>query len=397
MKKNKLIGQIFAIAIIMTLLVAGLLLGGSGATASGPDFNQQSDMTKGTPPPRYWAVIAGVSNYLYIGDLNYCDDDAQDIYNRLIGKGWQATNIRLLKDSQATKATIQSDINWIAANASSQDICLFFFSGHGGYWYDLLPYDEADGYDEYICPADSLTSSWANDIRDDELDAWMSPISAKKVVILDTCNSGGFVKSAKGLEKTELDIPPTALVDGFVKDINKTGFVVLMACNDTESSWDVGALQNGLFTYYLDQALSGSADVNGNGVSAEEAFAYAAPLTQYYSQAFLGKVQNPQLWDGISGEVILTPNTLNVSSTTGGSVTEPGEGVFTYNPGTVVDLLAVADLGYEFVNWSGDVGMVANINAADTTITLNGDYTITAHFTETQPSVAFSSATYSVA
>jgi hypothetical protein len=72
--------------------------------------------------------------------------------------------------------------------------------------------------------------------------------------------------------------------------------------------------------------------------------------------------------------------TISISSTGGGSVTEPGEGVFTYDEGTVVDLVATPDAGYRFVNWTGDVGTIANVNAASTTITMNGDYAITANF-----------------
>ena len=71
---------------------------------------------------------------------------------------------------------------------------------------------------------------------------------------------------------------------------------------------------------------------------------------------------------------------LTISSTVGGSVTLPGEGDFTYDTGTVVSLTATPANGYRFVNWSGDVGTVANVNAASTTITMNGDYSITANF-----------------
>jgi len=71
---------------------------------------------------------------------------------------------------------------------------------------------------------------------------------------------------------------------------------------------------------------------------------------------------------------------LNIASTAGGSVTTPGEGTFTYNEGGVVNLLAEAEEGYQFINWSGDVGTIANVNAASTTINMNGDYSITANF-----------------
>ena len=73
---------------------------------------------------------------------------------------------------------------------------------------------------------------------------------------------------------------------------------------------------------------------------------------------------------------------LTISSGAGGSVTEPGEGVFTDDEGTVVDLVATSDEGYRFVNWTGDVGTIANVNAAITTITMNDNYSITANFGE---------------
>ena len=73
---------------------------------------------------------------------------------------------------------------------------------------------------------------------------------------------------------------------------------------------------------------------------------------------------------------------LIVSSTAGGSVTTPGEGTFVYDTGTVVSLVATPASGYQFVNWAGDVGTVADVYAASTTITVNDDYTIAANFEE---------------
>ena len=71
---------------------------------------------------------------------------------------------------------------------------------------------------------------------------------------------------------------------------------------------------------------------------------------------------------------------LTISSTEGGEVTTPGEGMFTYDEGTVVDLVAEADEGYIFVNWTGNVSAIADVYAASTTITMNGHYSITANF-----------------
>ena len=76
---------------------------------------------------------------------------------------------------------------------------------------------------------------------------------------------------------------------------------------------------------------------------------------------------------------------LTISSTEGGSVTTPGEGAFTYSFATVVNLVATPANGYRFVNWTGNVGTVANVNAASTTITMNGDYSVTANFAAIPP------------
>ena len=81
-----------------------------------------------------------------------------------------------------------------------------------------------------------------------------------------------------------------------------------------------------------------------------------------------------------SCEEPITEFNLSISSTAGGAVTTPGEGTLTYVEGTVVNLVATPDTGYRFVNWTGGVGTIANVNAASTTITMNGDYSITANF-----------------
>ena len=73
---------------------------------------------------------------------------------------------------------------------------------------------------------------------------------------------------------------------------------------------------------------------------------------------------------------------LTISSTTGGSVTTPGEGTFAYDEGTVVDLVAAPAAGHRFVNWTGDTGTVADVNAASTTIIMNSNCLITASFEE---------------
>ncbi len=71
---------------------------------------------------------------------------------------------------------------------------------------------------------------------------------------------------------------------------------------------------------------------------------------------------------------------LTVDSTDGGAVTSPGEGTFPYDCGMEVDLVAAADSGYHFVEWTGDISTIEDVDAAETTITVSGNYSITANF-----------------
>ena len=71
---------------------------------------------------------------------------------------------------------------------------------------------------------------------------------------------------------------------------------------------------------------------------------------------------------------------LTISSTPGGSVIKPGDGMFVYNAGKLVRLVARPESGYRLVRWTGDVDTVANVNAATTIIAMHGDYAVTANF-----------------
>jgi serine protease len=76
---------------------------------------------------------------------------------------------------------------------------------------------------------------------------------------------------------------------------------------------------------------------------------------------------------------------ITISSTEGGSVTEPGEGTFIYDEGTVVDLMATANSGSVFAGWTGDTATIADVTASTTTITMHDDYSIAANFQEAEP------------
>ena len=88
----------------------------------------------------------------------------------------------------------------------------------------------------------------------------------------------------------------------------------------------------------------------------------------------------------MNGDYSITANfamayALNISSTEGGRVITPGEaGPYTYGEGARVNLVAQAEGGYHFANWTGDVDTIANVNSAITSIIMSSNYTITANF-----------------
>jgi Divergent InlB B-repeat domain len=71
---------------------------------------------------------------------------------------------------------------------------------------------------------------------------------------------------------------------------------------------------------------------------------------------------------------------IRISAAIGGTVTTPGQGLFYYPRGTVVNLVATPEVGYHFLTWTGNVDTIANVAAAVTTITINNNYYIVASF-----------------
>jgi len=72
--------------------------------------------------------------------------------------------------------------------------------------------------------------------------------------------------------------------------------------------------------------------------------------------------------------------TLTITSTNGGSVVEPGEGIFSYYAGTEIDLIAEANEGYQFVCWSGGLLGITDYKAPETTLVMENDCSISANF-----------------
>ena len=145
----------------------------------------------------YRALCIGVGDYLNYGpdtgDLLGPPHDVDrmiDVFNHCkfgADEVLFSTPISLV-DLNATKTNIINGIASTFSGADGNDISYFYFSGHGIY---------GEGFStSYICPTDfDDTVNFA--ISVDELESYLSAIPGRKVVILDSCFSGGFIGKNK--------------------------------------------------------------------------------------------------------------------------------------------------------------------------------------------------------
>jgi uncharacterized caspase-like protein len=251
-----------------------------------------------------YAVVYGISDYPGTdSDLSYCDDDALAMESLFIEQGYPSSNIYLEIDDKATRANLVADFSAVASKANEDDLFIFYYSGHGG----QRPEDPQEGSEdtygsdslgEWIFLHDSLqytapdeyTENLSEAISDDELAALLRTIPCvRRIVILDACNSGGFIGNV--LEKD--GIPPdyssgsdgifTNLsnaiylytnFDGNESDIAPEDALVIATSGEREVSYDVGFYEHGLLTYYLLKSAT-KGDLNRDGyVTVSESYFY---------------------------------------------------------------------------------------------------------------------------
>ena len=255
-----------------------------------------------------YAIVYGVADYEggTVNDLDWPYEDAVAMEAMLSAQGyvvWLQTN------SAANLTSLLADIGSVALAASEDDLFVFYFSGHGAYNGTGPEPAAADTYTEWINLWGSLADP-AQTLSDDQLLAAFAPIAArKKVIILDSCYSGGYIGN-----ELEADGEPSSLAegsesiialaaravslyanfDGSSADIPPWEALVLSACGESERSWESSSYGHGVFTYYLLEAES-EGDRNGDGwVTVTEAYDYiqenlyanwSQPLGLYYAYA----------------------------------------------------------------------------------------------------------------
>ena len=203
-----------------------------------------------------------------------------------------ATPYRVTTKSNLTADGIASAITSAFSAATSNDVSLFYFSGHG---------ENAVGTSYH----GALVGTGTSYLTVARLKSVLDQIPGKKIVIIDSCHSGQIIgRSTSGtasVSKAELNEFNSKVVTAFsaqtrgANDLANSGYYVITAAHSTEQSVNTGFDADedgvidkhfGLFTYMLTQgcgwnmgtnkvrSLSADSDSNGE-ITLHEAYSYA--------------------------------------------------------------------------------------------------------------------------
>ncbi|HMZ78794.1 MAG TPA: caspase family protein [Acidobacteriota bacterium] len=222
-----------------------------------------------------YALVIGISRYLYGNSLKFADADARAFRDFLLsrqGGSFRPENILLIENESATLGGIQQALETVVKQVTANDLLVFFLAGHGGpdpgsrktrYF---MTYDTGQDFTRSALPMTLLRDRLTKDLR------------AKRLVcFIDTCHSaglagdpqaGGFGMRDFGLNLINQDFE--SLLYG------AQGIAVLTSSDIDEKSYESQVWDgHGVFTYFLLKGLKGAADVDrDNLVTAGEIFEY---------------------------------------------------------------------------------------------------------------------------
>ncbi len=196
-----------------------------------------------------YAIIVGVSDYKYISDLSFCDEDASDWTNYL-----ETLNYKCLVfgdrekrnyphyDGIATEENVRNQIKKIASISNHNTKFAYITSGHGA--------GDNNG-NSFLCMYD-YTGLPTGKYTDKEFYNDMKQIKGQKFIFFDHCASGGMLDELKQLDDT----------------------FATSTCSDKGFGWDMSKYKNGAWTHcFLQKAIIEK--YSHNEASLDQIFEYA--------------------------------------------------------------------------------------------------------------------------
>ncbi|MHC1777587.1 MAG: caspase family protein [Lentimicrobium sp.] len=274
---------------------------GKLTTSTGKIFDGywEADMYTGTTPGnkvQTYAVIVGVADYKFMepgnGDLRFTLNDARS-FNEFIqsnqGGNVPSVNIVMLLDKEASLNNILLAGRQLFTKADDNDRIIFFFSGHGSPG-AFIPYD-------YRTRSDELTHDHVKEL-------FAASNASVKLVFADACHSGSIKKevSSKSVE----EVLSTISIKSTLPESNRRNIAIMMSSEDDQLSYEISSLNQSVFSYYLMNGLTGSADMNhDNLITMEEIYYFVRDNTYLFVRDKVGHTQIPILFGNFDREMII--------------------------------------------------------------------------------------------
>lgn len=211
---------------------------------------------------KIYLLSVGISDYPgKEDDLTLCAGDAKAVAE--LYKKNNKAEITILTDKRATTASVTQAMKTLFGKATTNDIVVFFYSGHGEQK-GLYLYDKTLSFKSIMAVYDKLKCK-------------------NKMIFFDSCFSGSLRGKAT-IQQSDVNLSNNVMF--FLASRNKEYSI--------ENSWD---FEHSYFTHALIRALSGKADSNRDRtITAKELFTYVSKHVKEYSD----DQQHPVMWGHFS-------------------------------------------------------------------------------------------------
>jgi hypothetical protein len=223
-------------------------------------------------------------------ELRYAESDAERIHDtlRALG-GFDPANLVLLKGENAeamrkAMARVLERVRAAAAKPGTQTVLVTYYSGH------------ADGMALHLGSTNLPMAEVEQAVRGSSAEF--------RLLILDSCRSGALTRVKGGTQAPPVDIRSDNRLSG-------EGLLFWTSSAANEDAQESDALRGSFFSHYLNSAMVGAADVDGDGrITIEEAYRYASENTIRASSATFGGTQHPTFHYELQGNGKLALTTL---------------------------------------------------------------------------------------
>lgn len=196
--------------------------------------------------PRLFCVAIGVGDYHdeKLPPLKLSTKDAHDFaeaITRKKGLPFADVQVKLLTDKEASRADIFEAMEWLQQETTPNDICIFYYAGHGYR-------DEKDRF--YFMPYGGTTDKLYNCFSARDFKSMADDINCKLIVFTDACFSGALFEGERSAATTH-----------FIEQLRRTknGMLLYASSDSNTKSKEDQDWGNGAFTKALIQAFNGGA------------------------------------------------------------------------------------------------------------------------------------------